>query len=63
VSLSGDIVYIEPLGSPIVVLNTIESVNALLNKRAANYSHHPTFTMGGELIGFDRVCDSCHILP
>ena len=56
-SLSGDIVYIEPLGSPIVVLNTIESVNALLDKRAANYSHRPIFTMAGELMGLDRVCD------
>lgn len=54
--------YIEPLGSPIVVLNTIESVNALFDKRAVNYSHRPIFTMGGELIGFDRVCDSYHSL-
>lgn len=50
----GDIVYIEPLGSPIVVLNTIESINALFDKRAANYSHRPIFTMAGELMGLDR---------
>jgi hypothetical protein len=54
--ISGDIVYIEPLGCPIVVLNTIESVIALFDKRATNYSHRPIFTMAGELMGLDRVC-------
>jgi hypothetical protein len=57
--ISGDIVYIEPLGSPIVVLNTIESVNALFDKRATNYSHRPILTMAGELMGLDRVCFEC----
>jgi len=47
----GDIVYIEPLGSPIVILNTIEAVNALFDKRGTNYSHRPIFTMAGELMG------------
>ncbi|KIM79189.1 hypothetical protein PILCRDRAFT_823775 [Piloderma croceum F 1598] len=50
----GDIVYIESLGSPIVILNTLEAVNALFDKRGTNYSHRPIFTMAGELMGLDR---------
>ena len=59
ISLSGDIVYIEALGSPIVILNTFESANALLGNRGINYSHRPIFTFAGELMGANRVGPSC----
>ncbi|KAJ7631344.1 cytochrome P450 [Mycena polygramma] len=51
----GDIVYLEVLGNSIVVLNSMTAVTDLLEKRASNYSHRPTFTMSGELMGFDRA--------
>jgi hypothetical protein len=60
-SVPGDIVYIEALGSPIVILNTFESANALLGNRGANYSRRPIFTFAGELMGANRVSPSCII--
>jgi len=51
-------VYFEILGSPIIVLNTVESANELLDKRATNYSHRPIFQFLGELVGENEVCPS-----
>ena len=59
ISLLGEIVYIEAFGSPIIVLNTIECVNALLD--GTNYSHRPIFTYAGELMGTNRVGLFCPI--
>ncbi|KAJ7159322.1 cytochrome P450 [Mycena crocata] len=51
----GSIVHMNIFGNSIVVLNSMETVVDLLEKRAANYSHRPVFTMAGELIGLDNA--------
>ncbi|KAF8173756.1 cytochrome P450 [Mycena galopus ATCC 62051] len=50
-----NVVYLEVLGNSIVVLNSMEAIGDLLERRAWNYSHRPTFTMVGELMGLDRT--------
>jgi hypothetical protein len=52
---TGNIVYIHGLRNSIVVLNDLESVTDLLTKRGHLYADRPIFTMGGELMGLDRV--------
>ncbi|KAF7330971.1 Cytochrome P450 [Mycena venus] len=51
----GEIVYMQVLGNSIVVLNTMNSIVDLLERRPWNYSHRPVFTMVGELMGLDRA--------
>lgn len=51
----GDIVYVEALGNRILLLNTIEGVSDLLDKRPNNYSDRPTLVMVGELMGLAQV--------
>jgi len=45
----GDIIYIYAFGNPIIVLNTAEAANQLLDKRSDIYSSRPLRTMVGEL--------------
>jgi hypothetical protein len=54
--LTGDLVFFHGLGNNILVLNSMGAINDLLDKRASNYSHRPVFTVVGELMGLDRVC-------
>ncbi|KAI0348497.1 cytochrome P450 [Trametopsis cervina] len=49
----GDLIYIYVFGNPMLVLNTAEVVNDLLEKRSAIYSSRPHRTMVADLIGFD----------
>lgn len=46
---SGDMIYLHIFGNPIIVLNTAQTVNDLLEKRSANYSSRPVRTMANEL--------------
>ncbi|KAF8643331.1 hypothetical protein AX16_009060 [Volvariella volvacea WC 439] len=50
----GDMVYVEAIGNGILILNTIEAVNDLLDRRPSIYSDRPTFVMVGELMGLDN---------
>ncbi|KAI6045314.1 cytochrome P450 [Pisolithus marmoratus] len=50
----GELVYVEALGSRILILNSLEAVSDLLESRPANYSDRPTFAMVGELMGLDN---------
>ncbi|KAH7907412.1 cytochrome P450, partial [Hygrophoropsis aurantiaca] len=50
----GDVVYAEALGNGILILNTLESVTDLLEKRSSIYSDRPTLTMVGELMELDK---------
>jgi hypothetical protein len=37
----GDITYLEAMGQPMIVLNTLAGALELLDKRAVNYSNRP----------------------
>ena len=39
----GDVMYLEVLGKPIIVLSSEEAATELLDKRSANYSDRPDF--------------------
>ena len=45
VMLSGDIVYLNVLGQPIVILNSKEAIAELLHARGAIFSDRPTFAV------------------
>jgi cytochrome P450 len=51
----GDIIYIYTFGNPIIVLNTAEAADELLDKRGNIYSSKPVRTMVYELMGWDWV--------
>ena len=38
-----DIVYFNTAGTPVIILNTYEAANQLLERRSALYSHRPVF--------------------
>lgn len=40
---SGDVMYLEILGKPIIVVNSVKAAVDLLDKRSANYSDRPRF--------------------
>lgn len=56
----GDTVYIEALGTPVLILNSHSNILAALEKKGSNFSHRPTLTVVGELIGLDQVCNIIH---
>lgn len=43
--LAGDIFYLEILGRKIVIVNSYEIANELMDKRSANYSDRPVFPL------------------
>lgn len=42
---AGDIFYLEILGRKIVIVNSYEIANELMDKRSANYSDRPVFPL------------------
>ncbi|KDQ08290.1 hypothetical protein BOTBODRAFT_139179 [Botryobasidium botryosum FD-172 SS1] len=50
----GDIIYVNLLGQPVVILNSAKAAIDLFEKRSDIYSERPVLTMGGELAGWDR---------
>ncbi|THU99233.1 cytochrome P450 [Dendrothele bispora CBS 962.96] len=50
----GDLVYLHGLGNKVLVVNDIQAVNELFEKRWSLYSHRPIFTVVGELMGLDQ---------
>ncbi|KAJ7627403.1 cytochrome P450 [Roridomyces roridus] len=50
----GDVMYLEVLGNPMIVLNTEQVAVDLLNKRSAIYSDRPQFTLY-EMIGWSTT--------
>lgn len=48
----GDLIYIRKFGNPILVLNSMEAANELLDKRSVIYSSRPYRTMASELMGW-----------
>ncbi|PAV15713.1 cytochrome P450 [Pyrrhoderma noxium] len=45
----GDFIYISLLGKPVVILNSVEAVHDLLDKKAGIYSDRPRFILHAEL--------------
>ncbi|KAG7086187.1 hypothetical protein E1B28_002148 [Marasmius oreades] len=52
--INTDILYLDVAGKNIVVLNSFRATDDLLEKRSANYSSRPRFTMVNELMGWNR---------
>ncbi|KAJ7102834.1 cytochrome P450 [Mycena epipterygia] len=50
----GDCVYVDVLGQPIVILDSLTAAHDLLDQRSAIYSSRPRLVMGGELAGFNQ---------
>ncbi|CAA7262436.1 unnamed protein product [Cyclocybe aegerita] len=48
----GDIMHIDIVGKPIVIINSEKIARDLLVKRATIYSDRPHFVMAGELVGY-----------
>ncbi|KAK1232741.1 hypothetical protein PQX77_004139 [Marasmius sp. AFHP31] len=51
----GPVVHLSALGRHIIILNDLESITELLEKRGYKYANRPRFVMVGELCGFDRL--------
>ncbi|PPQ68675.1 hypothetical protein CVT26_002956 [Gymnopilus dilepis] len=51
----GDLVFFHGLGNNILVLNSLDTMNDLLDKRGQLYSDRPFFTMASELMGADQT--------
>ncbi|KAI0364043.1 cytochrome P450 [Pilatotrama ljubarskyi] len=47
----GDVVYVQLLRKPTVILNTIEAARDLLDKRSTKYSDRPSMILHSEMIG------------
>ncbi|KIJ68344.1 hypothetical protein HYDPIDRAFT_82083 [Hydnomerulius pinastri MD-312] len=54
----GDIIYLRVLGNPILVINSAEAAEELLERRSRNYSSRPVRTMVVELMGWDWLFSS-----
>ncbi|PFH47781.1 hypothetical protein AMATHDRAFT_87514 [Amanita thiersii Skay4041] len=49
----GDIIYLQTLGQPLVILNSLKVINDLFEKRSTIYSDRPRMIMANELMGWD----------
>ncbi|KAF8879326.1 cytochrome P450 [Gymnopilus junonius] len=50
----GDLIFFNGLGSTVLVLNSLDAINDLLDKRANISSDRPIFTVAGELMGLNQ---------
>ncbi|KAF8898066.1 cytochrome P450 [Gymnopilus junonius] len=51
----GDIIQVNILGQPILIINSTRVAKELLDKRSAIYSDRPRFVMAGDLVGYDET--------
>lgn len=51
---AGDLVYVEVLGNKLLILNDMESMRELLEKRSQKYSDRPSFVMA-KYMGIENV--------
>ncbi|KAI0704552.1 cytochrome P450 [Earliella scabrosa] len=56
----GDLIFFHGLGNRVLVVNSLKTVNELLEKRSGVYSDRPFFTVVGELMGLGQ---SMPLLP
>ncbi|KAJ7885199.1 cytochrome P450 [Mycena olivaceomarginata] len=50
----GDVIRVSILGTPTIILSSVEAAIDLLESRGSIYSDRPTATMAGELVGWSR---------
>ncbi|KAJ8696759.1 hypothetical protein PTI98_006603 [Pleurotus ostreatus] len=50
----GGIVYLEVMGSPIIILNDAKHAFDMLATKSRNYSDRPKFMMTGHFVGWDE---------
>jgi hypothetical protein len=48
--ISGEVMYLDGAGQPIVVCNSLKSSYELLERRASNYSDRPRFIMAQDIL-------------
>ncbi|KAF4599322.1 hypothetical protein EYR40_006414 [Pleurotus pulmonarius] len=51
--LDSDIIHIDLMGNHVIILDSFEAANDLLEKRSSRYSSRTQFTMANELVGWD----------
>ncbi|KAI0086252.1 cytochrome P450 [Irpex rosettiformis] len=56
----GDIIYLNVLGQPTVILNSAKQATSLLDKKSSIYSDRPVLQMGGELVGWNNSLAMMH---
>ena len=54
-SIQGDIISVNVLGQPIIIIQSPRIANDLLEKRSVVYSDRPVLMMGGELVGWKNT--------
>jgi hypothetical protein len=52
---TGDIMSVSMLGQPLVIVNSADVAEALLDKKSALYSDRPFLMMASALVGWDRT--------
>ncbi|KAK7055270.1 cytochrome P450 [Favolaschia claudopus] len=50
----GELVSFRGLGNNVLVLNSLEAINDLLDRKGSNYSHRPELVFCGELMGVNQ---------
>lgn len=48
-SIAGNILYLQAFGNKLIILNSAKVAHELLDKRSANFSFRPRFTMANEV--------------
>ena len=48
--IAGEVMYLDGVGQPIVVCNSLKSAFELLERRSGNYSDRPRFIMAQEIL-------------
>ncbi|EPQ51236.1 cytochrome P450 [Gloeophyllum trabeum ATCC 11539] len=51
----GDMLHVQVLQQHIIILHSLETTNEMLDKKSNIYSDRPRLTMGGELVGWNRI--------
>ncbi|KZT07466.1 cytochrome P450 [Laetiporus sulphureus 93-53] len=50
----GDIIHLDVLGQPVIIINSAEVARDLLDKRSSIYSDRPHLVMAGDLVGYSE---------
>ena len=48
--ITGDIMYLDGAGQPVVVFNSLKSAFEIFERRSGNYSDRPRFIMAQEIL-------------